>query len=276
MSDLRVIDHDAPDYPEGVLDLEDPPPLYVLGETTTAPAVAVVGTRQCTRYGMSLAEGFGHALARAGWTTVSGLARGIDAAAHRGTLRGNGRAVAVLGSGVDVVYPVENTDLYKSILAASGAIISEYPPGTRPDRWRFPARNRIIAAISSAVVVVEAGVKGGALITARLAAEMGRPVLVVPGDIDRPASVGCNRLIRDGAHPVLGVDDLLLELELILGRPLKEGSAPDGMIPLTGVPFDDLPEFWGCSPGEALARLARMELSGEARRSGDIVLPGLG
>jgi predicted Rossmann fold nucleotide-binding protein DprA/Smf involved in DNA uptake len=123
--------------------------------------------------------------------------------------------------------------------------------------------------------VVEAGVKGGALITARLAAEMGRPVLVVPGDVDRPASVGCNRLIRDGAHPVLGVDDLLLELELILGRRPKEGSAPDGVIPPNGVPIDDLPEFWRCSPGEALARLARMELSGEARRSGDMVLPGL-
>ena len=212
---------------------------------------------------MSLAEGFGHALARAGWTTVSGLARGIDAAAHRGTLRGSGRAVAVLGSGVDVVYPVENTHLYRSILAASGAIISEYPqhaarplafPGTQPAHCRH-----------------QLGCRGGrgrregwGLITARLAAEMGRPVLVVPGDIDRPASVGCNRLVRDGAHPVLGVDDLMLELELILGRRPKEGSAPYGVIPANGVPIDDLPEFWRCSPGEALARLARMELSGEA------------
>ena len=276
MNDLRVIEYDGPAYPEGLLDLEDPPPLYVLGETTTAPAVAVVGTRQCTRYGMSLAEGFGHALARAGWTTVSGMARGIDAAAHHGTLRGKGRAVAVLGSGVDVVYPVENANLYQSILAGGGAIISEYPPGTRPDRWRFPARNRIIAGISSAVVVVEAGVKGGALITARLAAEMGRPVLVVPGDVDRPASVGCNRLIRDGAHPVLGVEDLLTELELILGKRPNDGSPPDGRIPPTGVLIDDLSEFWRCSPGEALARLALMEISGEARRSGDLVLPGSG
>jgi DNA processing protein len=182
----------------------------------------------------------------------------------------------VLGSGVDVVYPVENTHLYRSILASRGAIMSEYPPGTRPDRWRFPERNRIIAGISSAVVVVEAGVKGGALITARLAAEMGRPVLVVPGDVDRPASVGCNRLIRDGAHPVLGVNDLMVELELILGRRPNQSSPTDGMIPQTGVPVEDLPEFWGCSPAEALARLARMEISGEVRRAGDLVIPGAG
>ena len=276
MNDLRVIAPDGPDYPVGLHDLEDPPPLYVLGVTTTAPAVAVVGTRKCTRYGLNLAEAFGHALSRAGWTTVSGLARGIDAAAHRGTLRGQGRAVAVLGSGVDVVYPVENTDLYRSILGSGGAIVSEYPPGTRPDRWRFPARNRIIAGISSAVVVVEAGVKGGALITARLAAEMGRPVLVVPGDVDRFASVGCNLLIRDGAHPVLGVDDLLAELELILGKPPNQTPAAASIIPATGLAIDDLPSIWDCTPAEALARLARMEIAGEARRVGDVVLPGSG
>lgn len=253
--------------------MEQPPPLYVLGTTTRAPAVAVVGTRRSTRYGMALALGFGEALSRAGWTTVSGLARGIDGAAHLGALRGDGTAVAVLGSGVDVVYPEENIDLYRSILDGQGAIVSEYPPGTRPDRWRFPARNRIIAAIASAVVVVEAGEKGGALITARLAAEMGRPVLVVPGDVDRLASVGCNRLIRDGAHPVLGVADLIAELELILGRPPVELTMREEEIPITGIAIDDLPEFWRCSPAEALARLARMEVAGRAMRSGERVLP---
>jgi DNA processing protein len=182
-------------------------------------------------------------------------------------------AVAVLGSGVDVIYPVENTDLYRAILDGHGAIVSEYPPGTRPDKWRFPARNRIIAAIASAVVVVEAGEKGGALITARLAAELGRPVLVVPGDVDRPASVGCNRLIRDGGHPVLGVADLLAELDLILGRPPVTTAHPEAEIPVTGIAIDDLPQLWGCSVGEALARLARMEVDGQARRSGDIALP---
>jgi DNA processing protein len=274
MSEQRLVPPGADEYPLGLLDLEQPPPLYLRGETTTAPAVAVVGTRRCTRYGLNLAEAFGYALSETGWTTVSGLARGIDAAAHRGTLRGRGQAVAVLGSGVDVIYPAENADLYHAILDRRGAVMSEYPPGTRPDRWRFPARNRIIAGIASAVVVVEAGEKGGALITARLAAELGRPVFVVPGDLDRASSVGCNRLIRDGAHPVLGVDDLIAELELVLGAPPRPttGRGSDS-IPATGVAIDDLPGVWGCSPAEAMARLARMEIAGEARRAGDVVLP---
>jgi DNA processing protein len=273
MTEMRLIRPGEDDYPAGLHDLEESPPIFVLGIITSAPAVAVVGTRRCTRYGTDLATAFGAALSRAGWTTVSGLARGIDAAAHRGVVREGGRAVAVLGSGVDVVYPVENAGLYRSILDGGGAIISEYPPGTRPDRWRFPARNRIIAAISSAVVVVEAGERGGALITARLAAEVGRPVLVVPGDVDRPASVGCNRLIRDGAHPVLGSGDLIAELELLLGRPPAAAVLSDIDLPATGVAIDDLPELWGCEPTEALARLTLLEVEGRARRSGDIVLP---
>jgi DNA processing protein len=274
MTDLCQIGPDDECYPVGLHDLEAPPTLFVLGETSAAPAVGVVGTRRSTRYGMTLAEAFGGALARAGLITVSGLARGIDAAAHRGTIRAGGEAVAVLGSGIDVIYPAENADLYRQILDGHGAVMSEYAPGTRPDRWRFPARNRLIAAISSAVVVVEAGETGGALITARLAAELGRPVFVVPGDVDRPASMGCNRLIRDGAHPVLGVDDLIAELSLVLGPPPRESDRPDGGIPHNGVAIDDLPGMWDCSPAEALARLARMEIAGELRRSGDMVLPG--
>jgi DNA processing protein len=276
MPEIRLVRPGEWDYPAGLNDLEEPPPLYVLGTMTSAPGVAVVGTRRCTRYGIDLAIGFGEALSRAGWTTVSGLARGIDAAAHRGSVRVGGRAVAVLGSGVDVVYPVENSELYRSIVEGCGAVMSEYPPGTRPDRWRFPARNRIIAAVASAVVVVEAGEKGGALITARLAAEMGRPVLVVPGDVDRPASVGCNRLIRDGAHPVLGVSDLIAELELILGRPPATQLAREGDLPAMGVAIDDLPGLWGCDPAEALARLTRLEVEGLARRSEDMAYPVVG
>jgi len=273
MTEHRLVKPGDATYPAGLHDLESPPSVYVLGQTTTAPAVAVVGTRRCTRYGLSLAEGFGRALAQSGWTTVSGLARGIDAAAHRGTLGGNGEAVAVLGSGIDVVYPTENGELYRSIIAGLGAVISEYPPGTPPDRWRFPARNRLIAAIASAVVVVEAGNKGGALITARLAAELGRPVFAVPGDVDRAASVGCNLLIRDGAIPALGVEDLIEELQLVLGKPPRSPGQLIGDIPATGVAVDALPGIWGCVPAEALARLARMEIAGEVRRSGDLVLP---
>jgi DNA processing protein len=260
-------------YPEGLLDLEDPPSVYLTGPLAPSPAVAVVGTRRCTRYGSDLAVAFGWALAKSGWTVVSGLARGIDASAHRGTLDADGFALAVLGAGVDVWYPAENRPLYRRLLASGGVLMSEYPPGTRPDRWRFPARNRLIAAAASATVVVEAGETGGALITARLSAEMGRPVLVVPGDVDRPASVGCNRLIRDGAFPVLGSDDLIEELSLLLGAPPRHSAENDGSLPVDGLDIDDLPGHWSCSIPEALARLGRLELEGEVRRVGDRVFP---
>ena len=217
------------------------------------------------------AEAFGAAIARAGWTTVSGLARGIDAAAHRGCLRTGGHAVGVLGTGIDVRYPRQNARLYEEVLESGGALLSEYPPGTPPDRWRFPARNRIIAAISVAVVVVEAARTGGALITAHLGAELGRPVFVVPGDVDRPASEGCNLLIRDGAHPVLGSRDLIEELGLILGPPVSGTSA--GCIPATGLSLEQLAEVWGLPIPEAMVKLAHLELEGRVRREGDRVLP---
>ena len=258
-------------YPVGLQDLEDAPPIYLLGELKEQSGVAIVGTRRCTRYGVDLAESFGAAVANAGWTTVSGLARGIDAAAHRGALRAGGHAVAVLGSGVDVCYPRENRPIYDRILDDGGAIVSEYAPGTPPARWRFPARNRLIAAMSAAVVVVEAARTGGALITARLAAEIGRPVFVVPGDVDRPASEGCNRLLRDGAHPVLGSADLLEELGLVLGPPVnKEVSAE---IPEGGLELEDLVEIWQMTMSEVLARVGRLEISGKARRRGGRIYP---
>lgn len=270
----RRIDPSHELYPVGLNDLEEPPQLYLAGTIDERPGIAVVGSRRCTRYGLTLAEGFGRVIAKSGWSVVSGLARGIDTAAHQGCLRFGGHAVAVLGSGIDVCYPRENQAVYDKILRQGGAVLSEYPPGTPPDRWRFPARNRIIAAISAAVVVVEASRTGGALITARLAAELGRPVFVVPGDVDRPASEGCNRLIRDGAHPVLGDDDLVEELALILGPPIRaaEGNAIDG-IPVTGVPLEDLPDIWGLDLSQTLVRVGRLELEGRIRRSGDTVLP---
>ena len=155
---------------------------------------------------------------------VSGLARGIDGAAHRGLIVAGGRGVAVLGCGIDVAYPREHRRLGEQILELGGAIVSEYPPGSRPDPWRFPPRNRIIAALSAAVIVVEAGITGGALITALKAAEYGIPVFAMPGDVDRKASQGTNRLIRDGALPVFGPDDLIEELSLCCGLvSVKEG-----------------------------------------------------
>lgn len=272
MSSPELVEPVSSGYPVGLHDLEDPPPLWVLGELGESPGVAVVGTRRCTRYGVDLAERFGGAIARAGWTTVSGLARGIDAAAHRGCLRLSGHAVAVLGSGVDHCYPRENQPIYDQVVASGGAIVSEYPPGTPPDRWRFPARNRIIAAMSAAVVVVEAAATGGALITARLGAEMGRPVFVVPGDVDRKTSEGCNRLIRDGAHPVLGSADLLEELSLIIGPPARITDTTHG-IPAEGIAVGELPELWSLPVTQTLIKLGRLELEGKVRRLGEYVVP---
>lgn len=193
----------------------DPPRwLFRRGRLPEIPLIAIVGTRSCTEYGRSAAHEMGAACAAAGWGVVSGLARGIDTAAHRGTLRAGGSTVAVLGCGPDVAYPRQNAGLFDEI-AATGALLTEYPPGAAPLPWRFPARNRIISALARAVVVVESGATGGSLSTAARAIAQGRPVFALPGDVDRPASEGCNRLIRDGAIPVLGPEDLVMGLSLL-------------------------------------------------------------
>jgi DNA processing protein len=272
VTEPRLVVPGSDGYPVGLRDLEEPPSIWIIGELRSAPGVAVVGTRRCTRYGVELAESFGAAIGRAGWTTVSGLARGIDTAAHRGCLRLSGHAVAVLGSGIDHCYPRENKPMYDEIVAREGAIVSEYPPGTPPDRWRFPARNRIIAAMSAAVVVVEAAATGGALITARLGAELGRPVFVVPGDVDRVTSEGCNRLIRDGAHPVFGSADLLEELSLVIGPPASVTDTAHG-IPADGVSIGELPGLWSMTVTETLVKLGRLELEGKVKRLGEYVVP---
>jgi DNA processing protein len=173
-------------------------------------AVTVVGTRDRTPYGVQVAEELGYELAKQGAIVVSGLAKGIDAAAHRGALRAGGFTAAILGCGVDVVYPAENRRLYEDILA-TGVLLSEYPPGTRPEGWHFPERNRIMSGLSLATVVVEADRDSGALITARAALEQGRDVFAVPGPIHAPQSRGCNELIRDGAGLVTCGWDILQE-----------------------------------------------------------------
>lgn len=216
-----------PGFPSAFEVLEGGPRwLFVAGELPEGPSIGIVGSRSCTAYGLELAEAYGVVATRLGWNVVSGLARGIDAAAHRGALQvgepgdGHGRCVGVLGCGVDVVYPRENRHLFDQVTERRGAIISEFPPGTRPDAWRFPTRNRIIAGLSDLVLVVEASVTGGALITARVALDYGVPVYAVPGDVDRATSVGTNALIRDGAFPVFGPDDLETVLELL--RPVVQ------------------------------------------------------
>lgn len=204
---------DDTDYPRMLLGIHDPPPvLYVRGERAllNRPAIAVVGSRNATAQGRETARAFAHALSSAGLTIISGLALGIDAAAHRGGLDADGRSIAVIGTGCDRVYPATNRDLARR-LAEHGAIVSEFALGTPPLRGNFPRRNRIISGLARGVLVVEATLASGSLITARFAAEQDRDVFAIPGSIHSPFSKGSHRLIKDGAKLVETADDVLEE-----------------------------------------------------------------
>ena len=214
--DLDILTIQDAGYPNRLRNIYDPPCLlYVRGRLPAfddEASIAVVGTRDCTPYGVSCAEKLGYGLAAGGAVVVSGLARGVDSAALRGALRAGGTVTAVLGNGLDVIYPPENQYLYEDV-AAAGALVSEYPPGTSPEAKHFPVRNRIMSGLCLGTLVVEAPARSGALITAGTALEQGRDVFAVPGPIDAPASVGCNRLIRDGAGLVSDAWDILGEYE---------------------------------------------------------------
>ena len=215
---ITVLIQTDENYPRRLQELEQPPPvLYMLGELTSEDewAVAVVGTRRVTAYGRQVAEDIAGTLARNGITVISGLARGIDSISHQAALHAGGRTIAVLGSGLDRIYPPENRRLAEQI-AAHGALISDYPPGTPPEASNFPPRNRLISGLSLAVVIVEAGQTSGALITAAFAADQGREVFAVPGNISSPGSKGTNHLIRDGAQPLLHPEQVLEALELTM------------------------------------------------------------
>lgn len=210
---IRIVTLLDPDYPLTLRAIETPPAvLYLKGERAidTARTIAIVGTRRASRYGRSVAERLGEDLGRVGITVVSGLALGIDSAAHRGALKAQGTTVAVLGSGLLRLYPASNRSLAEEI-AARGLLVSEYPLETPPAKWTFPQRNRVLSGIARGVVVVEAPKRSGALITARLALEEGREVFAVPGNVTSLASVGTNRLIKDGAKLVEGGADVLAE-----------------------------------------------------------------
>jgi len=200
-------------YPELLREIYDPPiGLYWQGEyIVDRPCVAIVGTRRSTLYGRRVAKKIAAELAGLGFCVVSGMASGIDTAAHEGALEVGGKTVAVFGCGLDAIYPSENMDLYQKIVA-HGAVVSEFPFGRRADRQTFPMRNRVVAGICQGVVVVESAASGGSMITARFAGEQGRTLMAVPGRIDQASSVGCHQLIRDGAIMVTSVDDILEEL----------------------------------------------------------------
>lgn len=244
------------DYPAELLDLPNPPdPLFALGARATldAPRVAIVGTRNCTGYGDRTARRIAGAIARAGGCVISGMARGVDACAHRAALEAGGKTVAVLGTGVDVPYPKGHARLHAQIVE-HGLVLSESPPGTTAFRGCFPRRNRVIAALANVTIVVEAGYKSGALLTAKNALELDRTVAAVPGPIDSPHSAGSNELLRDGAHVIATVDDALAlagfpaEPEL----PLPEFTGPERAI------WDALGK--GAAPLELLAHRANLSL----------------
>jgi len=263
-----------------------PETLYIRGRIVAddAVAVAIVGSRRATPYGLEVAERLGAALGTRGVTVVSGLARGIDSAAHRGALDSGGRTIAVLGSGVDVIYPPENQRLARRIIGA-GALISQFAPGTRPLPYHFPERNRVIAGLALAVVVVEAAERSGALITAGFAAELGREVLAVPGRVSSPESRGAHRLIQDGAALVQDADDVIAALPARWRACVKaaeadgQGSHAATVPPVESdsgrvlealgedpVTIDDVIERSGMASGRATALLLELELSGRIRQ----------
>lgn len=221
---VRIITMQDPEYPESLLKIHDPPlVLYVKGgfEARDSRALGVVGTRRPTYYGRDVAAKLAGQVADAGYTVVSGLAAGIDTIAHKQAISLRGRTIAVMGGGMKHVYPAANRSLADDIAGGYGAVVSEYPLNRQPDKTTFPVRNRIVAGLSKGVLVVEAGLRSGAMITARAALEQGRDVFAVPGRIDSPMSSGTNALIKQGAKLVEGVNDILEEYELLV--PVSQG-----------------------------------------------------
>ncbi|MDI6602356.1 MAG: DNA-processing protein DprA [Thermoanaerobacteraceae bacterium] len=213
---IKLITYNDDEYPEALKNINDPPPvLYIKGneEILNDMSLAIVGSRNCTYYGSQIAFDFSAQLAEIGFVIVSGMARGIDSQAHRGALSVNGKTIAVIGSGLDIIYPRENRELYTEIIQ-KGAVISEFPLGTEPLKQNFPRRNRIISGLSMGVLVVEAGEKSGSLITASFALEHGKEVFAIPGNINYESSKGTNKLIKDGAKLVASINDIIEEYEL--------------------------------------------------------------
>jgi DNA processing protein len=273
----RLVGRDEPQYPHLLRHVYDPPPiLYVQGSLVEGEgdhSLAVVGSRAASVQGAALARAMARDLAAAGVTVVSGLARGIDTAAHQGALDGRGRTVAVLGSGLDRLYPVDNTRLAEAV-AGRGAVVSEFPLGTTPQPGYFPRRNRIIAGWGRAVVVVEAAQRSGALVTARCALEEGRDVMAVPGHPSFPGSAGTNALIRDGALLVRGAADVAEALGVELPEAAPRASEGDDPVLAalsadTPASVEDLQRRSGRPASEVLGRLTELEVASRVRR-----LPG--
>lgn len=277
-SGARAVFPGDDEYPDAVLDLADPPAcLYVRGRPLgPTPTVAMVGARVCSPYGRELASTLAAGVAAAGVAVTSGAALGIDAAAHRGALSVEGDTIAVLGSGIDVPYPRANRALIETI-ADVGTVVSEYPPGTRPVPRRFPARNRIVAALSGAVLVVEGATGSGSILTAEFGMELHRDVLAVPGPVTSPLSEAPHALIRDGAALVRSVDDVLAALGMDAGDGEDLEPSPGlsqderrvfGAVTGTGMTLEAVAIQAGVPPGAAMAALVELELRGLVRAAG--------
>lgn len=275
---VRVYTWDDPDYPVNLRHAPAAPPvLYAQGalEDRDQTAVALVGTRQASAYGREVARMLATELAANGVTVISGLALGIDATAHQAALDAGGRTIGVLGSGVDQIYPARNRKIAMAMVQ-QGAVVSEYPLGTRPEAGNFPPRNRIISGLSLAVVVIEAGERSGALITARFAAEQGRDVFAVPGSILQPSSAGCNGLIQDGAQPLLSINDLLdhLQVDRVARQREARKAIPTDpteerlLAKLGSEPrhLDEIVRETALPPAQISSLLALMELKGLVRQ----------
>lgn len=276
---VHLVSYRDEEYPDLLAQVPEAPPLlFVQGQLTRDDdlAVAVVGTRKATPYGLKIARRLAHDLARRGFTIVSGLALGIDGEAHEGALEAGGRSIAVMATGADITYPAEHRGL-RERLAQSGAVITECPFGAGPSRYAFPTRNRIIAGLCRGIIVVEAPVKSGALITAQHAADQGREVFAVPGSIESPASRGCHLLLKEGAHLVEVAEDVVEGLGLLLtavptrpGRTRPELSGDEQCVydALTPEPqrVDQLTERSGLDPARLNAALMLLEVKGLARR----------
>lgn len=259
-------------YPELLAATSDPPlGLFVRGRIDDRPTVAIVGSRKATPYGLQVARLLGEELGNAGVVTVSGMARGVDEAAHRGALAVDGPSWAVWGTGPDRIYPPEHEKLAEE-LAETGALITEYPPGTPPRRHHFPERNRILAGLSQAVVVIEAAARSGALITARLAMEEGREVLAVPGNIFSELSIGPNTLLRVGARPLLTPRDLFDAIGCV-GPAETEASPDKGLLRFIGageaLTADEIASRADIAVEEVLGELLALELAGQISRRTD-------
>jgi DNA processing protein len=281
-ADVTAVCHHHDGYPALLRDLTDSPAVLfcrgrmeLLGAVDDEPAVTIVGTRDATPYGLDVAHDLGRGLGVAGITTISGMALGIDAAAHRGALGARGATIAVLASGPDVAYPRRHRDLHRQI-ADGGLVVSELPPGQRPYRWSFPARNRLMAALARMTVVVEAGESSGTLITTSFAQDLGRVVAAVPGRVSTRVAAGSNRLLREGAPVIRDASDALDELFGVGARPGQHEPVID-VDPLqrrlldaveAGLDMDAICSFAGVPVGQGRAALAALEARGLVRRDG--------